>query len=210
MDADSSNLAQLTNNLAADTFAVWSPDGSRIAFQSDRDGDFDIYLMDANGSNIIQLTDDPALDIVPAWSPDGDTIAFHSNRLDDNYDIYLTDVACPSGPAACDTQAVRLTEDPGDDVYPSVSPDGSQIVFHSDRDGDRDIYRIRVDGSNLVQLTNDLAEDREPAWSPDGRHIAFRSDRDGDYDIYMMDADGGNVRQLTNDPAEDGQPVWQP
>ena len=69
MDADGSNLTNLTNNPAYDWLPVWSPDGSRIAFVSDRDGNWEIYVVDADGSNLTNLTNNPADDLLPAWSP---------------------------------------------------------------------------------------------------------------------------------------------
>ena len=71
MDADGSNQTRLTNNPASDAQPAWSPDGTKIAFNSDRDGNFEVYVMDADGSNQTRLTNNPADDGGPAWSPDG-------------------------------------------------------------------------------------------------------------------------------------------
>ena len=80
MNADGSGPTRLTNNAAADVEPAWSPDGSRIAFASTRDGNFEIYVMNADGSNQTRLTNNAAADDQPAWSPDGTRIAFKSNR----------------------------------------------------------------------------------------------------------------------------------
>jgi Tol biopolymer transport system component len=90
MDADGSNQQCLTDNPAWDLEPYWSPDGSRIVFTSNRDGNYEIYVMDADGSNQQRLTDNPARDSHPSWSPDGSRIAFHSNR-DGNMEIYMMD-----------------------------------------------------------------------------------------------------------------------
>ncbi len=82
---------------------------------------------------------------------------------------------------------VRLTNEPGDDFAPSWSPDGTQIVFVSDRDqtaGIYDLYIMNADGSGVSRLTNDTAIDYSPDWSPDGKKIVFRSHHDGPADIY--------------------------
>ena len=103
------------------------------------------------------------------------------------------------------TQSLKKPE-----VYPEWSPDGQQIAFTSDRDGNFDIYVMNADGTNPINLTNHLAEDSSPAWSPDGTRIAFQSIRDGNFDIYVMAADGANPINLTNHPAEDSGPAWGP
>src|SRR5262249_7886288 len=75
-----SGLIRLTNNPAADEMPRWSPDGSKIAFQSNRDGKYEIYVMDVDGANVKRLTNNQANDTDPAWSPDGKKIAFQSDR----------------------------------------------------------------------------------------------------------------------------------
>jgi Tol biopolymer transport system component len=170
-------------------YATWSPDGSRIAFQSDRKGNADIYLMDPDGSHITQLTKDlfasfyylrSASDEQPAWSPDGSHLAFVSGRdngmmtyIDMN--IYVMDIK--------GSNIIQLTGSGSEESKPSWSPDGKQIsysskdIFTSDgiliENPTWDIYVINVDGSNQIQLTNDPANELEAAWSPDGQHIVL-------------------------------------
>ena len=192
---------RLTNDDAADWAPDWSPDGQRIAFESDRDGDLEIYVMNADGSGVTRLTDHDAPDALAAWSPDGQRIAFMSAR-DGDFDIYVMN-ADGSG-------VTRLTND-ADDWWPAWSPDGQRIAFESERDGDGEIYVMNADGSGVTRLTNNDAGDGVPAWSPDGQRIAFMSDRDdGDYEIYVMNADGSGVTRLTNNDAGDGVPAWSP
>ena len=93
-----------------DTDPAWSPDGTRIAFGSNRDGDRDIYVMDADGGNVQQLTDDPESDRDPAWSPDGTRIAFTRNG-----DIYVMDA---------DGGNVQLLTDGPDPTAPRVCSGG--------------------------------------------------------------------------------------
>jgi Tol biopolymer transport system component len=108
--------SKFTRNLVTS----WSPDGSRIAFSSDRDGNTEIYLMDPDGSNAVRLTDHPASDIEPDWSPDGKQIVFSSNR-DGNFEIYILDVeeALQSAQSAT---VRRLTDCPKDGTGPVWRP----------------------------------------------------------------------------------------
>jgi hypothetical protein len=157
MNADGSNVRRLTDNPADDANMTWSPDGTRIAWETNREGDFDIWIMDADGSNPTGLTVDPADDEWPAWSPDGTKIAFDSGR-DGNWEIYVINVD--------GTGLTNLTNDPGFDSAAAWSNDGSKIAFISDRDGGVDIWVMNADGSNPVNVTNDGAADFFPSWSP--------------------------------------------
>ena len=199
-----------------------SPDGSRVAFASDRTGDWEIYVAGVDGTGLARVTFDRGNDARPVWSPDGSKIAFESNR-DDNWEIYIAN--------ADGTNPTRLTDDLGADRNPVWSPDGSQIAFDSDRDDNTDVYAVNAeDGSELTRITTDDAVDDQPTWSPDGTRIAFRSWRDGDSEIYavnldmtdfdmtdldmtdldMTDLDMTDLARLTSSPGSDTRPSWSP
>jgi Tol biopolymer transport system component len=95
-------------------------------------------------------------------------------------------------------------------VLPTWSPDGKQIAFVSDRDGNDEIYVMNVDGSNVKRLTNNPEQDLFPSWSPDGEWIVFSTTRDVDAEIYKMNKNGGSLIRLTDDPAADSNPAWSP
>jgi Tol biopolymer transport system component len=95
-------------------------------------------------------------------------------------------------------------------IMRSTDQSPRRIAFHSDRDGDFEIYVMNEDSSIPTRLTFNDWFDGEPAWSPDGNKIAFVSQRDGDAEIYLMNADGTGQIRLTHDLAHDGNPVWQP
>lgn len=179
--------------------------GNRIAFDSNRDGNYEIYIMNADGSGVTRLTDNPAGDGSPAVSPDGTRIAFNSER-DGNFEIYVMN--------ADGSDQTRLTaETSATDISPAWSPDGSHIAFISDRAGDREIFVMEADGSNQVRLTDTGVEKRDPVWSPDGARIAYSSDVGANLDseILVINADGsGTPVNLSNNPATDALPAWSP
>ncbi len=199
MEADGSNVTQLTNTSARNAEPAWSPDGSKIAFYSQRDGNQEIYVMDADGSNQTRITTNTADDRRPAWSPDGAKIAFQSVR-DGNWEVYVMN--------ADGSNQTNLTNQPTQEEGPVWSPDGSKIAYFSLFGGNEEVFVMNADGSNQTNLTSHSAHDEGPDWSPDGTKIAFRSHRDGDQDIYVMDADGSNQTQLADLPADQGDPVW--
>ena len=131
------------------------PKQAQIAFQSDRHGKDEIYVMDADGKNPRRLTNNPANDQDPVWSPDGQRIAFLSYR-DRNLEIYVMD--------ADGKNPRNLTNNPAEDWDPAWSPDGLGIAFVSKRDGNYEIYVMDANGGNLSRLTNDPAWDLGPDW----------------------------------------------
>ncbi len=201
---------------------------ARIAFMSDRDWNWEIYVMDNHGGNQRNLTNNPADDRFPSWSPDGKRIVFMSDRdghvpkggVLPNFEIYVMD--------ADGSNQQNLTNHPSHDISPAWSPDGKRIAFTSYRDGHvhaihgwptAEIYVMDADGGNPQHLTNDLNDDRFPSWSPDGKRIVFSSERDGHFigdfeitssEIYVMDADGGNQQRLTENRKNDWHPSWSP
>jgi len=106
-------VTRLTTDLATDAAPNWSPDGTKIAFETNRDGNFEVYVMNLDGTGLVDLSNNAASDRQPAWSPDGTRIAFQSNR-DGNFEIYSMN---PEG-----TDQTRLTNSPGADVNPDWGP----------------------------------------------------------------------------------------
>ncbi len=204
---------------------TWSPDGSRIAFISDRDVvggspgggwrvQWDVFSIGVDGKDATNLTKTANRgEYDPAWSPDGSKIAFVAD--DNGFDVFVMDPT--GGPGVSLTNAY-----PGVDRDPTWSPDGRRIAFSSDRAGHRagptgctipegscpaDIFVMNPDGSDVKNVTRSgRVDERSPAWSPDGGRIAFVVD----FDLYVMNADGGNRKALTQGPAREHDPAWSP
>jgi Tol biopolymer transport system component len=188
-----------------DAYGFWSPDGSRIVFQSNRSGQWDIYVIDSDGSDLRRLTHDAAHDRTPVWSPDGTRIAFQSER-DGNREIYVMD-ADGSNPR-------NVTNHPGEDSHPKWSGDGLRIVFDSDRDepGNYEIYEMNADGSDVTRLTHYPDWDTYASVSPDDGYVLWRrvtaADGRRNSEVFIMGRDGSNPINLTGHAAFDGWPSW--
>jgi len=161
--AERANLAQLRkvmDDTATATEPAFSPDGSRIAFTSTRDGQPEVYVMDADGTNVARLTNSPGLDGDPSFSPDGQAVVFHSQRTG-HRQIYLQPITS--------SVAVPLTQEPADNSQPSMSPDGELIAFVSNRDGTNHIWLMAKDGTNQHPFTRgSQAKESAPHFLRDG------------------------------------------
>ena len=180
------------------------PAGGQLVFASNRDGDYEIYLIDADGGNVRQLTHNTALDFDPAWSPDGTQIVFASS-VDGDPEITIMD--------ADGSHVRQITQNADRDADPAWSPDGEWIAFTSDRDGDFELFLMRPDGSDVRQLTFNEVNDFSPAWSPDGTQIAYYvkvGDDASSAELYLLDVDSGASTRLTQNAVLDQWPDWSP
>jgi Tol biopolymer transport system component len=151
----------------ADVESTFPGANGRIAFTSNREGNFEIYSMYADGSEQVNLTNHPASDREAAWSPDGTKIAFSTDRKGSN-DIYVMD--------GDGTNVIALTSGPGADQMPAWSPDGETIAFMRYQGSTSSIYAMDENGDNETPLNELSASNISyccPDWSPDGAKIAF-------------------------------------
>ncbi len=178
-------------------------ENGRVAFASFEGSDWQIFTVNPYGTDINKLTDLSTNQFHPAWSPDGSRIAFDAQGEDGRTEIDVMD--------ADGSNIESLTEGPGWNYLPDSSPDGTKIVFVSNRDGNDEIYVMNADGSGQTRLTDDPEEDLVPDWSPDGSRIAFQSNRNANNAIYVMNADGSGVTNLTDAPISgEFDPAWSP
>ncbi len=204
-------VSSLTDNTASDLTPAWSPDGTKIAFTSNVNGNYEIYVLNPTTNESSVLTNNNWDDLYPAWSPDGKKIAFTTNR-DSNWDIYVMD--------ANGKNPKRLTSDATYQGNPVWSPDGKRIAYVEGRDSKRDIMVMDADGKNVQPLTTRATSaDFSPAWSPTGDQIAFVSNRNGNPDIFVVDAscigdsdvcDQQAVDLTGDNQGDDVDPAWRP
>ena len=213
-DAGGRNPRQVTSDSSeavVHTNPRWSPDGTRLAFRRVEKIKSDIDIVDLSSQAVTRVTNDNVLDMDPVWAPDGRYIYFASSR-GGGLNLWRIGVGSggqPTGPPE------QLTTGAGDDVEPTVSPDGSRVAF-AVRGINSDLWRLPVvpttgqpRGAPQPVVMTTRVESRG-AWSPDGRSIAFNSDRLGEMNIWLHSLADSPERQLTGGPGGDYQPNWAP
>lgn len=217
--ADGADKRLLVSGDSWDGTPSLSPDGTRVAFSSDRDGDPEIYLVSVDGGELTQLTDNDSTDMMPVWSPDGSRIAFVSDRI---YKVPLEggslEIAAGLELYVMDADGSnieRLSRGESDvSLYPAWSPDGKRIVYMNIGGNEANLYVVDLDAPdaepiNITADTDVMAWN--PDWSPSGDDIVFMGDHEGGKDVFHIRADGSNLINLTIDwRGLSGDPSWSP
>jgi len=194
------HFSRVTNFAGVQTQPSLSPDGRSVAFVSNRDGHYNIYVGLISGGSLVQITRDPNLKSHPSWSPDGSTIAFARLNESGVWDVWVV-------PALGGTPR-RVIPNATD---PAWSPDGHSLAYENWSTGT--IWISSVSGQNGRQLvsTEPGRSATEPRFSPDGRQLAFADRAPGPYgELALVDVDSGKVRLLTHDRQLALSPAWSP
>lgn len=194
------NLSRGTGTTSSITPAT-SPNGEYIAFSTDRDGNWEIYVINVDGSNMQRVTwNTSAIERDPVWSPDGKAVIYETTRHG-NWDLYQMDVATG--------EETRLTTTPANESAADFSPDGSKLLYISDVDEIPQIYELDLTSGRSTLLSDSIGEDTEPTYSPDGQQILFTSVRDeGKLGLYTMNSDGSNLAAVSDPAVESYNGVW--
>ena len=169
-------LTQLTANGGCDTNALWSPDGEKIAWVSDRSGRNQIWVMSADGSQQQQVTFGPNIHGWQMWSPDSSRLVYWG------YDETSQQSSIATVLVDGSDKIVLIESDEALD-RPEYSPDGQYIAYAAESDGNWDIWMVRSDGSEFFQLTTDPQMETNPLWRPDGMVLAYKACASGAYSL---------------------------
>jgi TolB protein len=203
MDYDGAHQQRITGDHSLSLSPHWTPDGRWISYLCYRGGNPDVCGIDITQNRRWKLITFPGLNLSPVWSPDGEWMALATKHDADNLELYLFDRSAK--------KSRRLTFSLGDDLSPSWSPTGRQLVFTSDRGGTPQLYIMDADGANVRRLTYQGDYNTSPVWSPKGEWIAYTCRRNGRMRLCLISPDGGTGGILTADGEwNDESPTWSP
>ena len=194
-------LYNLSKDGATDSRPSRAPNDSWVVFQSDRDGNVELYYTDLVGSGeAIRLTETESNNTNPMYGPDSNTVVFQSDR-NGRFDLFTIDQATG--------KETQITSDPADDINAFYSPDLKWIVYQSNRNNNWDLFVLNVETGTEAPLTDSPADEVFPAWSPNGKYVAFLVDDNGATDLYVIDLDTLEVQRLTAD-GKTNNATWSP
>jgi len=201
MDQDGANHKFLSDGRSIVMTPRFSPERQEITYMSYEGGEPQVYLLQLETGQRELVGNFPGMTFAPRFSPGGDKVIMSLLRQDGNSNIFTMDVRTRS--------TARLTNTNAIDTSPSYSPDGSQVVFTSDRGGRAQIYAMNADGSNQRRISFGDGTYSTPVWSPRGDLIAFTKQSGGSFQIGVMRIDGSGERILSTGYLQEG-PTWSP
>lgn len=209
LNLDTFTETQLTNEPDADSsYPIPSPDGRWIAFQSNRDGNIEIYVMNTVGGQRQRLTFNNYIDRLPAWSPDGEWIIYSADENGDGlYNLRRVRLDGTDDESVLAVDGQRIS-------HPRYSPDGRYLIFTigpDARDGSTwEIGRLDLETEEFMQLTDNNTRDASAVFSPDGQRILYATFDGNDNALAVMDLDGRNARILYDTSGSDWQANYSP
>ncbi len=204
MDQDGANVRYLSNGKSIVLTPRFSPNRQEITYMLYESGQPRVYLLQIETGQRELVGNFPGMTFAPRFSPDGQKVIMSLMRDDGNSNIFAMDLRSRN--------TTRLTDSVAIDTSPSYSPDGSQIVFTSDRGGGSgrsQIYVMGADGSNPHRISFGQGVYSTPVWSPRGDLIAFTKQTGGQFQIGVMRTDGSGERILSSGFQQEG-PTWAP
>lgn len=196
----------LLNTSSPQNYPRWSPDGQWIAFHQEVNGKWDVFKIRPNGEQLTNLSNDPSSDSIPTWSGDSATIYFRSNRNGDSENSELFKMNADG------TGQTVLPIKKGKVGWGSVSPNGTEIAFASDRNGDAeklfDIFIGDLATGTERPVASRSKNDIQSTFSNDGSSLAFVAASDGNQEIYITRSDGSGMLRLTRNSANDLNPSF--
>jgi Tol biopolymer transport system component len=195
-------LYNLSKDEAVDSRPSRAPNDSSVVFQSNRDGNVELYYTDLLGSGeAIRLTETQSNNTNPMYGPDAQTVVFQSDR-NGRFDLFTIDQQTG--------EETQITSNPADDINAFYSPEIDTLVFQSNRNGNWDLYVLDVETLTEKRLTDSPADEIFPAWSPNGKLIAYIvQDENGGANLFAMNVETGQVKQVTSD-GKTVNAVWSP
>lgn len=204
LDLDAKNVRQLVLGPGNNSAPSWSPDGSQIAFSSDRDGQKEIYLISSDGKELLRITDNQVDDENPSWSSDGKRVLYNEITGDDeNSNIFSAEVSDP--------QPKQITNFPGKNTIPRMSPDGSKIMFSTNRFWPGwDVCVIPSKGGSEHCLLKGPESYHRAAYSPTGKSISFSSGSATDFNVGIFQFSDESIHMITDSPGREYDVAWAP
>ncbi|HMP88776.1 MAG TPA: biopolymer transporter Tol [Kiritimatiellia bacterium] len=205
-NSDSSGIRRIAHEAADDIVqAITGRRGfasAKIVMVGNRTGSKELYMSDSDGRSMYPVTADKSVSLAPRWSRDGSRI-FYTSFLRGFPAIYRIDLAT--------RQRTRISNFSGLNSGGAVSPDGKDLALILSKDGNPDLYIMRLDDGALTRLTTTPgAVEASPSWSPDGRQIVYVSDQAGNPNLFVISRSGGSPRQITTRNRQNVAPDWGP